>query len=76
MEKNYEKEVRIALIERDWTVKKLVEEINAKAGMKIDTSFLNKVLHGKCGSVKTVEAIAEILGVAVPEGYGRGGFKA
>lgn len=73
---DYEKAVRRELlIERGKTMKWLAEEVNRLSGLRIDNSYLAKVLSGKVGSVAVVTAIEAILGVAVPDGYGRGGFK-
>lgn len=77
MANEYEKAVKTELlIEREQTMKWLADEVNRETGLRIDSSFLNKVLKGQVGSVKAVRAIEKILGVPMPEGYGRGGFKA
>ena len=76
MANEYEKAVKQELmLERGLTLKWLAEQVNAETGLRIDNSFLNRVLKGRVGSVKVVTAIEKILGVPVPDGYGRGGFK-
>ena len=72
----YEKAVRTkVLIENGKTMGWLCEEINKTIGLKIDSSYLKKILDGRKGSVKVVGAIERVLGIPVPDGYGRGGFK-
>lgn len=59
------KQVLKKLVDVNKNQKWLQDEITAKTGLYVDSSYLNKALTGKYVSPKIVQAIREIL--ALPE---------
>lgn len=57
----FEKAVKIALIEKRQTQKWLCDEVSKKTGMFVDGSYMNRILSGKRNPQKIINAIKEIL---------------
>lgn len=63
---NFEKAVKIRLIEMDKSQNWLIENVAARTGLYFDSSYLWKVLNGVLRTPKIVEAIREILDLPDP----------
>lgn len=55
------KTIKFALIERGLTQDWLISEVKRKTGLYFDSSYLNRIMTGRCSSPKIVTAIKEIL---------------
>ena len=72
---DYEKAVRTEVqLNRGRTITWLAGEVNRETGLRIDGSFINKVLKGRVKSVRTVKAIEKLVGVPAPDGYALDGI--
>ena len=60
---DFGKSVKVALVNREWTQSRLVEEVEKKTGLYFDLSYLNKIMTGKNSNPKLVSAIKETLGI-------------
>lgn len=60
---DFRKKVKYRLIDLDKSQKWLEEQITAKTGLYVDSSYLCKVYNGKRNAPKIVAAIREILGI-------------
>jgi hypothetical protein len=63
---SFGKEVLKKLVDVGKNQKWLQDEITAKTGLYVDSSYMNKALTGKYVSPKLVEAIREILDLPDP----------
>lgn len=61
---DYGKRIKIALIEKDMTQVKLMEEIYKRTGLKVDDSYMSKIKNGKKNPPRVIKAINEILEIA------------
>lgn len=59
----YEKEVKKKLIEEEKTQKDFRKEIENITGLKVDSSYMCKILSGQRRPPKIVKAIYELTGV-------------
>lgn len=60
---DFRKKVKKRLIDLDKTQKWLEEQIQAKTGLFVDSSYLNKIFSGQRAAPKIVKAIREILDI-------------
>lgn len=66
----FAKEVRCALVMRDWTLADLAASVTEKTGLYCDAAYLSRILSGVRSPQRIVAAISEILGLSSDE---RGG---
>lgn len=61
--KAWEKAVRHALIDREWSMTRLSAEVKERTGLNCDSGYLNKIFHGQRNPEKVVNAVNEILDI-------------
>ena len=61
---DFEKSVKIALIEKGKDQKWLYEEVTKKTGLFFDRSYFYKTVTGTYENPNIISAISEILGIA------------
>lgn len=59
---DFEKKIKIALLERDKSQKWLIEEVTRRTGLYFDRSYFCKIVSGENSNPKIINAINEILG--------------
>ena len=64
---DFEKAVKIRLIEMDKDQKWLIEGVSRRTGLYFDSGYLWKVLNGILKPPKIIDAICDILDISVPE---------
>ena len=55
------KEVRKRLIDKEWTIAVLAEEVSARTGLFCDNAYMSRILNGERNPPKIISAIREIL---------------
>lgn len=55
------KEVKKRLIDLDTSQEWLISQINRDTGLFVDSSYLNRILTGRCNSEKIIASISKIL---------------
>lgn len=55
------KEVKKRLIDLDKSQEWLISQINRDTGLFVDSSYLNRILTGRCNSEKIIASISKIL---------------
>ena len=63
----YGKEIKKRLVDIDHSQSWLIDEVKAKTGLFVDSSYLYKIMTGQNATPKIVAAINEILEISVPE---------
>lgn len=63
IDRTFEKDVKKRLIDLDWTIERLADEVSKKTGMFCDTSYIFKIWRGERNAPKIVSAVKEILGL-------------
>lgn len=58
---DFSKEVRIALIKKEWTFTDLAKKVSNATGLFCDQSYISRILSGERTPPKIVAAINEIL---------------
>lgn len=61
--KNFDKAVRIRLIEMEKNQKWLMEQVKEKTGLYMDSSYMSKIIKGEKTPPKVVDAIKGILNI-------------
>lgn len=64
---DFGKRVKKRLIDIDKTQKWLIDQVIEKTGLYMDSSYMNRILCGRCRSQKVVSAISEILEIQEDE---------
>ena len=60
---DFEKKIKMALLERGLNQKWLIEEVTRRTGLYFDRSYLCKIVSGENRNSKIIDAINEILGL-------------
>lgn len=55
------KDVKKRLIDLDTSQEWLISQINRDTGLFVDSSYLNRILTGRCNSEKIIASISKIL---------------
>ena len=60
---DFGKTVKKRLIDLDKSQKWLISQLNQDTGLFVDSSYLNRILTGRCNSEKIIASISKILGL-------------
>lgn len=63
----YGKQIKIALLKKDWTVTDLAREVNHRTGLFCDQAYLSHIMAGRRAAPKIKAAINEILELDLSE---------
>lgn len=55
------KDVKKRLIDLDTSQEWLISQLNRDTGLFVDSSYLNRILTGRCNSEKIIASISKIL---------------
>lgn len=60
---DFGKTVKKRLIDLDTSQEWLISQLNQDTGLFVDSSYLNRILTGRCNSEKIIASISKILGL-------------
>ena len=65
---DFDKKVKRALLDKDKNQKWLIEEVRNNTGLYFDRSYYCKIVNGEIKNPKIINAICEVLEIALEEG--------